>query len=76
MSSLFVVFTTYFSFTDFIRSKFPYKLMTPVDDSSVESFLSGWIDNRVRALVLESKEQPRLRYLLSAYFYRDRVAFG
>lgn len=50
--------------------------MQSVNDDNVHDFLRGWIDNRVRALVFENKEQPRLRYLLTAYHYRDRVAFG
>lgn len=61
---------------EFLRSKFPYKLVQPVKDDSIEIFLSGWIDNRVRALIFEKQELVRLRYLLMAFYYRDRVAFG
>lgn len=61
---------------DFIRQKMPYKLITPVKDDSVDQFLNGWEDNRVRALVMEPREQPRLRYLISAFHFRQRVAFG
>ncbi|KAJ1527591.1 hypothetical protein ONE63_007554 [Megalurothrips usitatus] len=61
---------------EFIRGKFPYNIMQTVTDDNVRDFLGGWLDNRVRALVFENKEQPRLRYLLTAYHFRDRVAFG
>ncbi|XP_066997779.2 dnaJ homolog subfamily C member 16 [Anabrus simplex] len=61
---------------EFVRSKFPYKLVQPINDDSVTSFLSGWVDNRVRALIFERQEFIRLRYLLMAFYYRDRVAFG
>lgn len=61
---------------EFIRQKLPYKLLPMVDDSSVDNFLQGWSDNRVRALVMEPRTQPRLRYLITAFHFRDRVAFG
>uniref|UniRef100_A0A182J0H4 DnaJ homolog subfamily C member 16 n=1 Tax=Anopheles atroparvus TaxID=41427 RepID=A0A182J0H4_ANOAO len=61
---------------DFIRQKLPYKLLTPVTDDTLDAFLGGWADNRVRALILEPRAQPRLRYLITAFYFRDRVAFG
>ncbi|KAL0267988.1 UNVERIFIED_CONTAM: hypothetical protein PYX00_010093 [Menopon gallinae] len=61
---------------DFVRSKFPYKLIVNVNDQNVNSFLSGWHDNRIRALVFEKTEIIRLRYLLMAFYYRERVSFG
>ncbi|XP_055616645.1 dnaJ homolog subfamily C member 16 [Toxorhynchites rutilus septentrionalis] len=61
---------------DFIRQKLPYGLLPTVDDSSIDKFLQGWEDNRVRALVVEPKTQPRLRYLITAFHFRERVAFG
>ncbi|XP_055585813.1 dnaJ homolog subfamily C member 16 isoform X1 [Uranotaenia lowii] len=61
---------------EFIRQKLPYKLLPTIDDSTVDGFLEGWIDNRVRALVMEPRAQPRLRYLITAYHFRERVAFG
>lgn len=61
---------------DFIRQKMPYKLMSTVRDDTLDQFLSGWEDNRVRALVMEPRTQPRLRYLISAFQFRQRVAFG
>ncbi|XP_061497436.1 dnaJ homolog subfamily C member 16 isoform X2 [Anopheles gambiae] len=61
---------------DFIRQKMPYKLLTPVTDNTLDKFLNGWVDNRVRALILEPRMQPRLRYLITAYYFRERVVFG
>ncbi|XP_076249530.1 dnaJ homolog subfamily C member 16 l(3)80Fg [Calliopsis andreniformis] len=61
---------------DFLRSKFPYKLIPTINKNNVDSFLSGWIDNRIRALIFDRKESIRLRYLFIAFYYRDRVAFG
>lgn len=61
---------------DFMRIKLPYKLIQPINDNNVDEFLSGWSDNRVRGLVMEPRTQPRLRYLISAFHYRHRVAFG
>lgn len=62
--------------SDFVRNRFPYKLIQPVRDDNVNAFLNGWVDNRVRALIFERQEAVRLRYLLMAFYYRDRVAFG
>lgn len=61
---------------DFIRQKLPYKLVPQINDDSLDAFLSGWHDNRVRALVFEPRQQPRLRYLLSAFNYKNLVHFG
>ncbi|XP_043787548.1 dnaJ homolog subfamily C member 16 [Apis laboriosa] len=61
---------------DFLRSKFPYKLISNINKNNIDSFLSGWIDNRIRALIFDKKESVRLRYLFVAFYYRDRVAFG
>ena len=61
---------------DFVRQKLPYKLIVSVNDKSLESFLNGWHDNRVRALIFEPRQQPRLRYLLTAFYFRNRVHFG
>ena len=36
---------------EFVRRKFPYKLVEFIDDGNVDSFLSGWKDNRVRVLL-------------------------
>lgn len=61
---------------EFIRQKLPYKLLPLIDDGSIDSFLEGWTDNRVRALVMEPRATPRLRYLITAFHFRERVAFG
>ncbi|XP_015511328.2 dnaJ homolog subfamily C member 16 [Neodiprion lecontei] len=61
---------------EFLRSKFPYKLVQNINENNVDTFLSGWLDNRIRALVFERRESVRLRYLLMAFHHRDRVAFG
>ncbi|KAK0166405.1 hypothetical protein PV328_004828 [Microctonus aethiopoides] len=61
---------------EFLRNKFPYKLIPNINNNNINKFLSGWTDNRIRALIFEKKESPRLRYLLVGFHYRDRVAFG
>ncbi len=38
------------SMLEFVRRKFPYKMVEVVDDSSAGQFIDGWRDNRVRAL--------------------------
>lgn len=62
--------------SEFVRSKFPYKLVQPINDNTIDIFLSSWVDNRVRVLIFEKHEAVRLRYILMAFYYRDRVAFG
>jgi DnaJ family protein C protein 16 len=59
-----------------VRGRFLYTLVQSVTDDNVNAFLNGWVDNRVRALIFERQEAVRLRYLLMAFYYRDRVAFG
>jgi len=61
---------------DFVRFKLPYKLILSVNEASLDSFLNGWHDNRVRAMIFEPRLQPRLRYLLTAYHFKNRVHFG
>ncbi|KAL7306855.1 hypothetical protein TKK_0001016 [Trichogramma kaykai] len=61
---------------DFLRSKFPYKLLHKINDDNVENFLNGWTDNRIRALIFENKDKPRIRYLAVALQHRDHVTFG
>ncbi|XP_018796544.1 PREDICTED: dnaJ homolog subfamily C member 16 [Bactrocera latifrons] len=61
---------------EFIRKKMPYSIIQRIYDNNVEDFLGGWIDNRVRALILEPRNKTRLRYLISAYSFQYRVAFG
>ncbi|KAG5319378.1 DJC16 protein, partial [Pseudoatta argentina] len=61
---------------EFVRSRLPYKLISTINNNNVENFLSGWTDNRIRALIFEKRDFIRLRYLLMSFYYRDRVAFG
>lgn len=63
-------------FVEFLRRRFPYKLVPKVDENSLEEFLSGWEDNRVRGLIFEPRNTTRLRYLVTAFHFRHRVAFG
>lgn len=61
---------------DFLKKKMPYNLVTKIYDNNVDEFLNGWEDNRVRALIFEPGSKMRLRYQVTAYRFRDRVAFG
>uniref|UniRef100_A0A0A1WZF6 DnaJ homolog subfamily C member 16 n=1 Tax=Zeugodacus cucurbitae TaxID=28588 RepID=A0A0A1WZF6_ZEUCU len=61
---------------EFIRKKMPYSITQRVFDQNVDDFLGGWIDNRVRALIFEPRNKTRLRYLINAYAFQYRVAFG
>lgn len=61
---------------DFIRKKLPYNLVPTLGTADVNEFLNGWEDNRVRGLIFEPRPVIRLRYILTAYHFRDRVAFG
>lgn len=54
----------------------PYKLVPKIQEDTVEPFLEGWEDNRVRGLIFEPRQTVRLRYLVTAYHFRHRVAFG
>ncbi|XP_066140004.1 dnaJ homolog subfamily C member 16 [Euwallacea fornicatus] len=61
---------------EFMKSKFPYKLVSKVGEENLNEFLNGWTDNRVRGLILPHKINIRLRYLVTAFHFRNRVAFG
>ncbi|KAH8380475.1 hypothetical protein KR009_010915 [Drosophila setifemur] len=61
---------------EFIRKKLPFKIVQRVDNDNINDFLGGWIDNKVRALIFEPRSVIRLRYLLTAFEFYDRVAFG
>lgn len=54
----------------------PYKLVAKLDDSNMDDFMNGWEDNKVRGLIFEPRPHMRLRYLVTAYHFRDRVQFG
>lgn len=64
------------STTEFVRKKMPYKLVSVIDENKVEEFLNGWEDNKVRGLIFEPRALVRLRYLITAFHFRDRVLFG
>lgn len=61
---------------DFVRQRLPYKLVSSVNDDSLDSFLNGWHDNHVRGVFFEARQQPRLRYLLTAFYFKNHVHFG
>ncbi|CAL8147772.1 unnamed protein product [Orchesella dallaii] len=60
----------------FIRSKLPFDLITHLDQTNVDIFLNSWWDNRIRVIIFGSTPLIRLRYLLLAFQYRERAAFG
>ncbi|KPJ08002.1 DnaJ-like subfamily C member 16 [Papilio machaon] len=62
--------------TEFIRWKFPYKLVVNLNDYNVDAFVSDFEDNRVKALIFEERPSIRLRYLITAFHYRERVSFA
>ena len=51
-------------------------MVQTVDDSNVDSFLNGWMDNKIRVLIFGKLDIIRLRYLTTAYRYRERALFG
>ncbi|XP_059178556.1 dnaJ homolog subfamily C member 16-like [Physella acuta] len=61
---------------EFVRRLFPSGTVTMIKDDTFDSFLEGWRDNKVRAVFFTSRAEPSLRVLASAFYYRDRVAFG
>ncbi|XP_064461330.1 dnaJ homolog subfamily C member 16-like [Ornithodoros turicata] len=62
---------------DFCRRLFPRDTVTTLtNEESLDSFLSGWSDNRVRAVVFSPSASVRLRYLLASFQFRERVSFG
>jgi DnaJ family protein C protein 16 len=69
-------FYVYAYVAEFVRNKLPYRLIQTVTDDGLDEFLSGWVDNKVRAIVFQRQEPVRLRYLLTAFAYRDRVTFA
>ncbi|XP_039231834.1 dnaJ homolog subfamily C member 16 isoform X2 [Drosophila yakuba] len=61
---------------EFIRKKIPSKIFKRIEPDNLNGFLDGWMDNRARALIFEPRSMTRLRYLLTAFEFYDRVAFG
>lgn len=61
---------------DFIRSKFPHKLVLRITEENLDSFLGGWMDNRVRVLIFGRLDIIRLRYLTVGWEFRERAVIG
>lgn len=61
---------------EFMRWRFPYRMVTSITDGNAEPFVSDFEDNKVKALIFEERPTMRLRYLITAFHYRERVAFG
>jgi len=61
---------------EFIRKKIPFNVFKRIEHDNFNDFLGGWSDNRARALIFEPRSLTRLRYLLTAFEFYDRVAFG
>jgi len=61
---------------EFIRSRLPRNLITPIDEENWNEFLSGWKDNKVRVLLFGRMELVRLRYLALAFKYKTHATFG
>jgi len=61
---------------DFIRRSLPSELVEDIDDTNYLEFLNGWHDNRVRTLFVTEEHIIKLRYLLVAFEFRDRIAFA
>ncbi len=58
---------------EFVRRKFPYKLVESIHDGNVDSFLDGWKDNRVRVLLFGDSPVIKLRYLTTAFKFKSRA---
>lgn len=61
---------------EFVRRMLPKHLIVPVDDLNYVEFLSGWTDNRVRCIFVNNEKIVRLRYLLLAFKFKERIACG
>ena len=61
---------------EFVRRKLPYKIVEKINEESVDRFLDGWMDNKIRVLLFGKIDVIRLRYLASAYKYRARATIG
>ncbi len=61
---------------EFIRQSLPKGLVIEVDDDNYVDFLNGWHDNRVRTLFINEDHIIKLRFLLVAFQFRDRIAFA
>ena len=46
-------------------------------DSSIDKFLDDWVvDNKVRGLFFSPHPEITIRFLASAFFYKENIAFG
>ncbi|RWS13866.1 DnaJ-like protein subfamily C member 16, partial [Dinothrombium tinctorium] len=61
---------------EFIRRILPKNLVTSLNDLTYEQFLEQWGDNRIRALFINSDNVVKMRYLLTAFYFKERVACG
>ncbi|XP_022125250.1 dnaJ homolog subfamily C member 16 [Pieris rapae] len=61
---------------EYIRWKFPYRLIHNLNDGNADAFLNDFEDNKVKALIFEERHLIRLRYLITAFHYRDWVSFA
>ena len=46
---------------EFVRSKFPKNMVERIDDSNVDHFLSGWMDNRIRVLLFGNVSHTNIK---------------
>lgn len=61
---------------EFCRKIIPSRTIVSLTDYTVDEFLQGWHDNRIRVLIFSKAESIRLRYLLVAFRFRSRAAVG
>ena len=61
---------------DFVRNIFPRDIVQILNDDNLNDFLSGWSDNRVRALFFSARDRPPVRFLLPAFGHREKIATG
>lgn len=61
---------------DFIRNIFPNDVVQILNDDNLNDFLTGWSDNRVRALFFTARDKPPVRFLLPAFGHREKIATG
>lgn len=64
------------SLRDFIRNIFPKDVVRFLNDDNLDTFLTGWSDNRVRALFFSARDRPPVRFLLPAFGHREKIATG
>nr|XP_027194543.1 dnaJ homolog subfamily C member 16-like [Dermatophagoides pteronyssinus] len=60
----------------FIKRSLPKDLIIEINDDNYYDFLNGWKDNKVRVLFTNNDRSIRLRYILVAFYFHERIAFG